>query len=144
MREYGLLPTATATAGGGTPRLDPRLKELDDAVAAAGLSFATASGAASSGVGPQSTGAPSGMTAPTPPGTPAPSDAELQFLDTILRDQVADLIQQLRRYANQYSRVGDCVPLVSQAVDEFGARQYARALSTGYRALTCIRSKLGG
>ena len=93
---------------------------------------------------PQNVGGPSGITAPAPDDTPAPGEAELQFLDTLLRDQVEDLIQQLRRYVNQYSRLSECVPIVNQTVHQFGAREYARALNTGYQALTCIRSKLGG
>jgi hypothetical protein len=145
MRAYGLLQTASqSSAGSGTAGRDPRLGQLDVALAAAGLSFLTAPNGGSSGMQPQVTGASSGYTAPPPYDMPAPSEAELQFLDTFLRDQIEDLIQQLRRYVNQYSRVSECVPLVNQTVHQFGAREYVRALSTGYQALTCIRSKLGG
>jgi subtilisin family serine protease len=145
MRAYGLLQTASQSgAGSGTAGRDPRLGQLDVALAAAGLSFPTAPNGGSSGRQPQGTGASSAYTAPPPYDMPTPSEAELQFLDTFLRDQIEDLVQQLRRYVNQYSRVSECVPLVNQTVHQFGAREYVRALSTGYQALTCIRSKLGG
>ena len=134
MRSYGLLPPASG-AGGGSGGRPPGLHQLDLAIQAAGLPFATPSGGS---------GAAGAQPSPAPSARPASEQAELQFLDTFLRDQVEGLIQQLRRYVNQYSRVSECLPLVDQAVQQFGAREYARALNSGYQALACIRSKLGG
>lgn len=145
MRAYGLLQTASAAgAGSGTAGRNPRLEQLDLALAAAGLSFPTAPAGGSSGMQPQSTGAPSGTTAPTPARTPAPREVELQFLGTLPHHNVEGLILELRRYVNQYSQVSECVPLVNQAVHQFGAREYGWAASTCYQAFTCIHSKLGG
>jgi hypothetical protein len=61
-----------------------------------------------------------------------------------LRDIAEGLIRELRRYVNQFGDVSECVPLVNQAVQQFGAGEYDRAISDGTKALTCIRSKLGG
>jgi hypothetical protein len=77
-------------------------------------------------------------------GTTATSGGvDLQSLDSFLRDQVGDLIEQLRRYVDQYQRVSDCVPLVNRTVQQLAAGELIRALSTGSEALACIRSKLG-
>ncbi|GAA4971165.1 S8 family serine peptidase [Pseudonocardia tropica] len=123
MRDHGIaIPSGT---GPNRPRRDVRLDKLDRALAAAGLATAPVS--------------VQDMATPT-----AEHSAELQFLDTFLQDPVEDLIQQLRRYAHQYSGVRDCVPLIDRTVRLFGAHDYPGALATGYQALTCIRSKLGG
>ena len=67
---------------------------------------------------------------------------EAQFLDNFLRAQVEPLIQKLREYVNRYGNLGDCVPLVTQCVQQFANGQYAAALSTGYQAYSCISAKI--
>jgi hypothetical protein len=70
------------------------------------------------------------------------SDLEMQFLGAFLESQVDDLIRKLNGYVQQYSNLVECVPLVTQTVQLATAKEYVKALSKGYEAYNCIRSKL--
>lgn len=70
------------------------------------------------------------------------TDLDMQLFDGWMQGQVSDLINKLYGYVNQYSQLVDCVPLVTETVNLFADKKYIKALSKGYEAFNCIRSKL--
>lgn len=133
---------------GGTQAQNPRLAELNMAMAQAGLSTGGAlseqwslpgwvKDAYETGKKVYDAGKGLGLFSEGPE-----AQIEAQFLDTFLRSQVEELIEKLHGYVNRYGNLVDCVPLVTKCVQQFGAGQYGSALSTGYQAYSCISSKI--
>lgn len=160
----GGLSTQSTNGPGGMGGRDPRLASLDAAIVQAGIAPASALTPAGFDIGGLLTGAGQaigqaiggrsggqiggqvggflggigrsfGLFADA-------TEPEMAFLEGFLKGQVQDLITKLYQYVNQYSQLVECVPLVTTTVNQFGAGQYAKALTSGYQAYSCIKSKL--
>ena len=77
-------------------------------------------------------------------GTP---NVELEAMNSFMKEATSNLIRKLHDYldknSQQYSQLADCAQLVRQAVEAYGARDYARAftqLYQAYRFITVLRS----
>lgn len=158
---FSALPTGgsvSAQSDNGAGGRDPRLAQLDMAMAQAGLggSAAGSGDISAQGFGDffrdvvntgrkvydagrtvYNAGRSLGLFSDGPDG-----EFEAQFLDTFLKTQVQDLINTLHQYVNRYGNLVECVPLVTRCVQQFGNKQYAAALATGYQAYNCIQSKI--
>lgn len=139
---------ANLQPSGGTQAQNPRLAELDAAMAQAGLSPGDAlseqwglpkwvKDAGRWGKRAYDVGKGIGLFSEGPE-----AQIEAQFLEGFLRSQVETLIKKLHEYVNRYGNLVECVPLVTKCVQQFGAGQYGSALSTGYQAYSCISSKI--
>ena len=88
-------------------------------------------------VAPQ-TFAPQWATPAFAPMQAAPQEIEVQMLGTFLREQARDLIRkiydQLDAHRDQSDGYADCIALLVQAVQFFGAGEYGHAFTLGYEA----------
>jgi hypothetical protein len=77
-------------------------------------------------------------------GTP---NVELEAVNSFMKEATSNLIRKLHDYldknSQQYSQLADCAQLVRQAVEAYGAGDYARSftqLYQAYRFITMVRS----
>lgn len=68
----------------------------------------------------------------------APQEIEVQMLGTFLREQTRDLIRkiydQLDAHREQSDQYADCIALLTQTVQFFGAGEYGHAFTLAYEA----------
>jgi hypothetical protein len=75
------------------------------------------------------------------------ANVELETMNSFMKEATSNLIRKLHDYldknSQQYSQLADCAQLVRQAVEVYGAGDYARAftqLYQAYRFITMLRS----
>jgi hypothetical protein len=72
----------------------------------------------------------------------ASPELETQAFNRFMETQSSDLVRKLYDYLSmhspQHSELGECISLVGQAAQSFGARDYAQAFAQAYQAYRCI------